>query len=76
MKQPTLPFWQGWNLSFGFLGVQFGFALQNETATKLSLGKRHGIFWQLFINMPGTMRQLAFVQFFSWLLDVKLLLTR
>lgn len=37
-----------------------------ETVTKLSLGKRLGIFWQLFINMPKTMRQLAVVQFFSW----------
>ncbi len=37
-----------------------------ETDTQLSLGNRLGIFWQLFINMPKTMRQLAVVQFFSW----------
>src|SRR5690606_24077855 len=35
-------------------------------ATKPSLGKRLGDFWQLFVNMPTTMRQLAIVQFFSW----------
>ncbi len=26
--QKTLKFWQIWNMSFGFLGIQFGFALQ------------------------------------------------
>lgn len=30
---PRLTFWQIWNLSFGFLGVQFGFALQNANAS-------------------------------------------
>jgi maltose/moltooligosaccharide transporter len=35
MKQPTLPFWQVWNLSFGFLGVQFGFALQNANVSRV-----------------------------------------
>ena len=28
MKKPKLSFWQIWNMSFGFLGIQFGFALQ------------------------------------------------
>eukprot|EP01029_Cantina_marsupialis_P030793 TRINITY_DN846_c0_g1_i2.p1 TRINITY_DN846_c0_g1~~TRINITY_DN846_c0_g1_i2.p1 ORF type:complete len:448 (-),score=49.73 TRINITY_DN846_c0_g1_i2:687-2030(-) len=39
-KQPHLSFWQIWNLSFGFLGVQFGFALQNANASRIltSLG--------------------------------------
>lgn len=27
-KKPNLSFWQIWNMSFGFLGIQFGFALQ------------------------------------------------
>ena len=27
--KPRLSFWQIWNMSFGFLGIQFGFALQN-----------------------------------------------
>jgi maltose/moltooligosaccharide transporter len=33
---------------------------------KPSMGARLANFWQLFINMPKTMRQLAVVQFFSW----------
>jgi len=38
--KPRLSFWQIWNLSFGFLGVQFGFALQNANASRIlsSLG--------------------------------------
>ena len=28
MKKPRLSFWNIWNMSFGFLGIQFGFALQ------------------------------------------------
>jgi maltose/moltooligosaccharide transporter len=28
MSQKRLSFWQIWNMSFGFLGIQFGFALQ------------------------------------------------
>lgn len=36
MKQkPRLSFWQIWNMSFGFLGIQFGFALQNANASKI-----------------------------------------
>jgi len=40
IKKPRLSFWQIWNLSFGFLGVQFGFALQNANASRIltSLG--------------------------------------
>lgn len=40
MKKKQLSFWQIWNLSFGFLGVQFGFALQNANASRIltSLG--------------------------------------
>ena len=30
MKKPRLSFWQIWNLSFGFLGVQIGYSLQNS----------------------------------------------
>ncbi|MDO6445355.1 MFS transporter [Colwellia sp. 1_MG-2023] len=33
--KPTLSFWQIWNISFGFLGVQFGFALQNANASRI-----------------------------------------
>jgi maltose/moltooligosaccharide transporter len=28
MKKPPLSFWQIWNMSFGFLGIQFGWGLQ------------------------------------------------
>lgn len=35
MKQPTLTFWQVWNVSFGFLGVQLGFALQNANVSRV-----------------------------------------
>lgn len=34
-QQPVLPFWQVWNVSFGFLGVQFGFALQNANVSRV-----------------------------------------
>ncbi|MFS1524011.1 MFS transporter [Microbulbifer sp. 2304DJ12-6] len=35
VQQPRLPFWQVWNLSLGFLGVQFGFSLQNANASRI-----------------------------------------
>ncbi|MFO7722647.1 MAG: MFS transporter [Bacteroidales bacterium] len=36
MKQkPRLSFWQIWNMSFGFLGIQFGFALQNANVSRI-----------------------------------------
>lgn len=35
MKQPKLSFWQIWNVSFGFLGVQLGFALQNANVSRV-----------------------------------------
>ncbi|MBO9489334.1 MFS transporter [Endozoicomonas sp. G2_1] len=35
MAKPRLSFWQIWNVSFGFLGVQFGFALQNANASRI-----------------------------------------
>lgn len=34
-QQPKLPFFQIWNVSFGFLGVQFGFALQNANVSRI-----------------------------------------
>ena len=33
--KPRLSFWQIWNMSFGFLGIQFGFALQNANASRI-----------------------------------------
>lgn len=34
-SKPRLSFWQIWNMSFGFLGIQFGFALQNGNASRI-----------------------------------------
>jgi len=34
-KRPSLSFWQIWNMSFGFLGIQFGFALQNANVSRI-----------------------------------------
>ncbi|NUS38600.1 MAG: MFS transporter, partial [Lysobacter sp.] len=33
--KPTLTFWQIWNMCFGFLGIQFGFALQNANVSRI-----------------------------------------
>lgn len=33
--KPRLNFWQIWNMSFGFLGIQFGFALQNANVSRI-----------------------------------------
>lgn len=35
MKKPQLSFAQIWNMSFGFLGIQFGFALQNANVSRI-----------------------------------------
>jgi len=34
-KKPRLSFWQIWNMSFGFLGIQMGFALQNANVSRI-----------------------------------------
>ncbi|MEW6373416.1 MAG: MFS transporter [Pseudomonadota bacterium] len=33
--KPRLSFWQLWNMSFGFFGIQFGFALQNANTSRI-----------------------------------------
>ncbi len=33
--KPRLSFWQIWNMSFGFMGIQFGFALQNANTSRI-----------------------------------------
>ncbi len=33
--KPRLSFWHIWNMSFGFLGIQFGFALQNANTSRI-----------------------------------------
>lgn len=36
MKQkPRLSFWEIWNMSFGFLGIQFGFGLQTANTSRI-----------------------------------------
>ncbi len=35
MKKRHLSFWEIWNMSFGFLGIQFGFALQNANTSRI-----------------------------------------
>ena len=34
-NKPQLGFWQIWNMCFGFLGIQFGFALQNANVSRI-----------------------------------------
>ncbi|KTF18496.1 MFS transporter [Pseudoalteromonas sp. H105] len=34
-NKPDLSFWQIWNMCFGFLGIQFGFALQNGNVSRI-----------------------------------------
>lgn len=34
-QKRRLSFWEIWNLSFGFLGIQMGFALQNANASRI-----------------------------------------
>lgn len=35
MEKRKLSFWQIWNMSFGFLGIQMGFALQNANVSRI-----------------------------------------
>jgi len=35
MEKRRLSFWDIWNMSFGFLGIQMGFALQNANASRI-----------------------------------------
>lgn len=35
MNKRKLGFWEIWNMSFGFLGIQMGFALQNANASRI-----------------------------------------
>lgn len=35
ISKPRLSFWQIWNMNFGFVGIQFGFALQNANTSRI-----------------------------------------
>jgi len=68
MDKPRLSFWQVWNMSFGFFGIQFGWGLQmaNMSAIYQYLGaKEEQIAW-LWIAAPltGLLVQ-PFVGYFS-----------
>lgn len=56
MAKPKLSFWQIWNMSFGFFGIQFGFALQNANVSRIfeSLGARVEDIPILWIAAPVT----------------------
>jgi|SRR5690348_8612083 len=56
MEKPRLSFWQIWNMSFGFLGIQFGFALQNANVSRIfqTLGANVDSIPILWIAAPFT----------------------
>jgi len=55
-QKPELNFWQIWNMCFGFLGIQFGFALQNSNVSRIfqTLGADMQAIPILFIAAPLT----------------------
>src|ERR1043166_4191917 len=54
--KPRLTFWEIWNMSFGFLGIQIGFALQNANVSRIfeTLGARVEDIPILWIAAPVT----------------------
>lgn len=54
--KPKLSFWQIWNMSFGFLGIQFGFALQGGFMSRIfqTLGAEKDTIPMLWIAAPLT----------------------
>lgn len=55
-KKPELNFWQIWNMCFGFLGIQFGFSLQNANVSRIfeTLGADYANMAILFVAAPIT----------------------
>ena len=55
-RRARLSFWQLWNMSFGFLGIQFGFALQNANVSRIfqTLGAKIDDIPILWIAAPIT----------------------
>jgi maltose/moltooligosaccharide transporter len=55
-EKPKLSFWQIWNMSFGFLGIQFGFALQNANVSRIfeTLGASKDALPILWLAAPVT----------------------
>ena len=56
MNKPRLTFWQIWNMSFGFLGIQFGWGLQmaNMSAIYSYLGANADALAILWLAAPVT----------------------
>ncbi|WP_417556743.1 MFS transporter [Mesoflavibacter zeaxanthinifaciens] len=56
MKKQKLGFWEIWNMSFGFLGIQFGFALQGGFMSRIfqTLGASKDEIPLLWIAAPLT----------------------
>ena len=56
MHKPRLNFWQIWNMSFGFLGIQFGWGLQmaNMSAIYKYLGANDNTLAILWLAAPVT----------------------
>ncbi|MEE9349849.1 MAG: MFS transporter [Flavobacteriaceae bacterium] len=56
MKKKDLSFWKIWNMSFGFLGIQFGFALQGGNMSRIfqTLGASQDEIPMLWIAAPLT----------------------
>ncbi len=56
MQKPRLSFWQIWNMSFGFLGIQFGWGLQmaNMSAIYSYLGANADSLAMLWLAAPVT----------------------
>lgn len=56
MKKRKLSFWEIWNMSFGFLGIQFGFALQGGFMSRIfqTLGAAKDDIPMLWIAAPLT----------------------
>ena len=56
MHKPRLTLWQIWNMSFGFLGIQFGWGLQmaNMSAIYEYLGARADQIPMLWLAAPLT----------------------
>jgi len=55
-SKPQLSFWQIWNMSFGFLGIQIGYSLQNANVSRIfeTLGAKVDDIPILWVAAPVT----------------------
>jgi maltose/moltooligosaccharide transporter len=55
-SKPLLSFWQIWNMSFGFLGIQIGYSLQNANVSRIfeTLGAKVDDIPILWVAAPVT----------------------